>query len=107
MVCSPLPLANGSEARIFAGAVRRPSIDTPLARRSRPVVRHALHARLVDLLDLVARMRQARGQLAVVGEHQQPFRVVVEPPDRIDVLLHGLMRSITVGRPSGSLRVVM
>jgi hypothetical protein len=34
IVCSPLSLTIGSDARSFAGEVRRPSIVTPRARRS-------------------------------------------------------------------------
>jgi hypothetical protein len=54
----------------------------------RMIVRHPADARVVDLVDFVPRMRQAVRQLAIVGEQQQPFRVVVEAPDRIDVFLH-------------------
>ena len=38
--------------------------------------------------DLIARMQQAGGQLAVIGQQQQPGRVIVEPTDRKDALAH-------------------
>ncbi len=41
---------------------------------------HVVHAR-----DAVARMRETRGEIAVVGEQEQTFGVEVEPPDRIYV----------------------
>jgi hypothetical protein len=40
-----------------------------------------LHPRPVHTLDLVARMHQAVGELARVGEKQQPGGIEVEPPD--------------------------
>ncbi len=71
-----------------AGSVRRPSIVTPL-RQPLDIVRvgHAEHVHFVD-----ARARRGsgwvsvRGELAVVGQQQQPFGIEVEPADRIDVL---------------------
>ena len=45
-------------------------------------------ARLVGALDAVPRMRELRGEVAVVGEQQQALGVVVEPADRVDVLAH-------------------
>ena len=64
-------------------------MTTP-AREPVEIVRvgHAEHARLVDARDAVARMRQPRREVAVVGQQQQAFGVEVEPPDRIDVLAH-------------------
>ena len=38
---------------------------------------HSPHPRLVDPLETVTRMGQARGQIAVVGQQQQPIAVVV------------------------------
>jgi hypothetical protein len=49
---------------------------------------HARDARFVGARDTVARMRESRRQLAIVGQQQQAFRVVVEASDRIDVLAH-------------------
>jgi hypothetical protein len=52
-----------------------------------PLAQCIRHRRLVEqcailLFDLVAGMRQALCQLAVVGQQQQPLAVVVEPADR-------------------------
>ena len=52
------------------------------------VVWHAEDAGFVDARDAVAGMRQLRGEIAVVGQQQQPLGVVVEPSDRIDVVAH-------------------
>ena len=72
-----------------AGAVRRPSITTPAREPIEIVlVGHAEDARLVDARDAVARMRQPRREVAVVGQQQQAFGVEVEPSDRVDVLAH-------------------
>ena len=49
-------------------------------------VGHAQHLRLVYALDLMPGMRQRGGEVAVVGENQQPFGIEVEPSDGIHVL---------------------
>jgi hypothetical protein len=36
----------------------------------------------------MARMRQPRGEIAVVGEQQQALGVVVQPSDRIHIFPH-------------------
>ena len=64
-----------------------PTIDPA---EHRLVVRYAGDMRLVGPVDLVPRMRQLRGKVAVVGEQQQPLRVVVETSNRVDVFLHRL-----------------
>ena len=46
----------------------------------------ASQARVVLPFDLVLRMEQLLGEGTVVGEQEQPFRVVVQPPHRVDVL---------------------
>ena len=56
----------------------------------RAVVRRSRHIRLVGPFHLMARVSQPRGQVAVVGEEQQPFTVVIQPADWIDVLTHTL-----------------
>ena len=57
----------------------------PVAQRGRaPRPRLALDLGFVDLLDLVARVRQPVRELAVVGEQQRAGRVGVEPADRDD-----------------------
>src|SRR5205085_2725082 len=48
------------------------------------VRRFALDVGHVDLLDLVARVREAVSELAVVGQQQRAGRVGVEPSDRDD-----------------------
>jgi hypothetical protein len=50
--------------------------------------RDAAHAHVVLAFHFVARMHEPFGQLAVVGEQQQAFGVVVETSDGVDVLLH-------------------
>jgi len=46
------------------------------------------HAGLVRAIDFMARMRQRCGEVAIVGQQEQTLGVVIEPADRIDVLLH-------------------
>ena len=58
----------------------------------------ALDPDLVDLGHAVARVGQPEGQLAVVGEEQGPFRVEVEPPDRIDAGRE-VLEQVQHGRP--------
>ena len=85
-VAAAVPL---QQHRPSAGSVRRPSSGMPFrSRSSASLVRHAGDARLVRALDAVPRVRQPRGEVAVVGQQQQALGVVVEPPDRIDVLAH-------------------
>ena len=64
------------------------SVDDDAARQAPQivVVGHPEHARFVHARDAVARVRQAGGQVAVVGQQQQPFGIEVEPSDGIDVL---------------------
>jgi hypothetical protein len=45
----------------------------------------AAHPGAIDLRHLVPRVHQPRRQLAVVGEQQQPFGVVVEAADRVEI----------------------
>ena len=72
------------------GRRRAAAVDHDAAREPVEIVRvgHAEDARLVDARDAVARMGEPRRQVAVVGQQQQPFGVVVEPADRVDVLAH-------------------
>ncbi len=44
--------------------------------------RDSLHMAQIKLGDTISRMRHAIGQLAVVGDEQQAFRLFVEPADR-------------------------
>jgi hypothetical protein len=46
----------------------------------------ALDHRPVGLVDLEARVRQPVGEVAVVGQQDQPRRIGVEPPHRIEPL---------------------
>ena len=71
--------------RTRAGAVSPSSSRTPVAQRSqrRLANRPAADARPVGLGHLVARMGQQVGELAVVGQQDQPAAVGVQAPDRI------------------------
>jgi len=55
------------------------------------------HACFVNPDDLMARVRQSRGQVAVVCENQQTFGVEVQTADWIDVFTH--VDEIDDGRP--------
>ena len=71
-------------------------------------VRHAAHPDFVLARDAVPRMRQARREIAVARQKQQPLRIEVEPADRIDVAVHAALREQVDHRrpmladPSGS-----
>ena len=49
---------------------------------------HAADAHLVLAGHAVSRMRQARGQFTVARQQEQPFRIVVEAANGIDVAVH-------------------
>jgi hypothetical protein len=59
---------------------------TPAQAIERRLVGHAADAHVVFPFHLVTRVEQALGQRTVVGQQQQSLGVVVEPPNRIDVL---------------------
>ena len=60
------------------------SFEQRAPRELRPVgiVRDALHLGQILAQHAVTRVRHAQGELAVVGEDNEPFRVVVQTPDR-------------------------
>jgi hypothetical protein len=72
-----------------AGGRRAPSFERDPARQPIEIVRvgNSLHPHLVLALDAVTWVRQVCCQLAVAGEQEQSLGVVIEPPDRVDVLL--------------------
>ena len=78
----------GPGAMCTSAAVSAAAVDRHAASQAIEIVGvgHAQHLGLVHARDTVARMRQARGEVAVVGQDQQPFGIEVEPADRIDVL---------------------
>ena len=83
-VASSLPrLQHLHESRL-----RAPAFDADALGESGNVVcvGHAQHARFIDTRDGVPRMREARGQFAVVGQDQQPLGVEVETADGVDVV---------------------
>src|SRR5439155_20608958 len=55
-------------------------------------VGNAENAYVVDTGNAVTRMREPGGEVAVVGQQQQPFRIEVEAADRIDVLVHAVQQ---------------
>jgi hypothetical protein len=72
----------------------------------KPLIGAAGHERPISLLHTVARMRQAIGQLTVVGQDHQPGTVLVEPADRVDPFRNfrkqidhpGAARRVVIGR---------
>ncbi len=99
-----------TRSTLHLGRKRAPAFERDAAAQPLeiPLVGHALDQRLVRALQLVARMRHALGELAVVGEDDQALGLEVEPPDRIEVPVDaGLrQRSTTVVRRCGSDRVL-
>jgi excinuclease ABC subunit C len=65
------------------------------------LIGHAENLHLVFALDLVTGMRQAGREITVARQQQQPFRLVVEPPNRIYVVAYSTFRQqVDDGRPS-------
>src|SRR6266511_3096630 len=70
--------------------------------------RSASQSHPVGPVDAIAGMREPVGELAVVGEQDEPSRVGIQPPDRIEPLprVHQLddraPGSTVAGRPSAS-----
>ena len=80
----------GPSRRTRAGAVRPSSSSTPSrSARSARSDRAALDARAIGPRHLEARVGQRVGEVAVVGEQDQPGRVGVQPPDRVQALGRG------------------
>ena len=104
----PLPIVRPPVQRDHVGTLRAAAVERNASTQlfERVVTRHARDAGFVGALDLVPRMRERCREVAVVGEQQQPFGVVIETANRVDVLAHAFQRSITVRRRCGSDRVV-
>ncbi len=66
-------------------AVERDAVAQP---PQRGLIGHARDGGSIGALDAVSRMGELGGQVAVVGQQQQAFGVVVQPADRVDVLVH-------------------
>ena len=89
----------GPSRRALAGAVRPSSSSTPaLERGERGGGRVALDLGDVDLVDLVAGVGEAVGELAVVRQQERAGRVGVEPADRDDAA--GMADEPDDGRPA-------
>src|SRR5262249_47875329 len=72
------PGAEESHAGRDSGAVGQ--LDTATPAREVAGAHPPFHLRLVHARDLVARMEEAIGEIAVVGEEEKAFHVVVETP---------------------------
>ena len=80
-----LAAADGAEiGRSAQAAVSQTHAVFQFGQHARPT--RAGQLGMVGPGDLIARMQQAGGQLAVIGQQQQPGRVIVEPTDRKDAL---------------------
>jgi hypothetical protein len=81
-------LLNSADAH--AGRHRPAAVDDDAARQASKVAGVGLtqQAGIIDALEFVPRMADALGKIAIIREQQQPFRVVVEPADRIEVAFH-------------------
>ena len=60
------------------------------------------HLHQIRLLDAEARVHQLERQVAVVGQEQQAFAVLVEPADGVDALRH-MRHEIDGARPAGGI----
>ena len=50
--------------------------------------RHAVYLHVVFLLHAIAGVSQAEGEIAVVGEQQQTFTAIIQPPNGVDALFY-------------------
>jgi hypothetical protein len=84
------PRAQAAFQHAYHGRCRALALDAHAAAHPVQAVLggFAAHAGVVFPFHLVAGMQQAFGEGPVVGEQQQPFRVVVEAAHRVDVLPH-------------------
>src|SRR5690606_30359822 len=73
----PFGLGDRLDARGPGGPVAKR--DAAAKRRERGIARLALDLRVIDLLGLEARMREARLKRARVRQHEQALAVVIEP----------------------------
>lgn len=64
-------------------AVERDAAPQP---RQRVRIRHTRHVGLIGPLDAMTRVGEERRQIAIVGQDEQAFRVVVEPAHRVHIL---------------------
>ena len=76
-------------------------VDAVAQRGERGLGRRAFDLRPIDLRELVARVRDARLQRAVVGQQQQAFAVGVEPARGVDVRDLDVVRERALGRAPG------
>jgi len=78
-------LLNSADAH--ARRHRTAAVDDDAAREAGQVALVGLtqHASVIDALELVSRMAHALGEISIIREQQQAFRVVVEPADRIEI----------------------
>ena len=63
-------------------------------------IRNAANLDVILAFDLVARMREMRGELAVTRQQQEALGIEVEPPDRVDVFVNtAFLQEVYDGRP--------
>ena len=73
--------------QLDAGGAGLPAIDLErFGERQLRAGRIVADPEQIDLFDLLLRVHQAVGQLAVVRQEQQPLGVEVEPPNGVDAL---------------------
>src|SRR4030042_2686756 len=78
-------------------------MDAPLQPAEGVVIWLTLNFRQIDFLDSETGVGQAKSQLAVVGQDQQPFSRQVEPPDWEDPAERGREKSPDGRTPEGIL----
>jgi len=101
LACAPLVQDDRQERLVLAraepllherhvGRRRPPAFDhhAPAQPPDGILIGDAPHAYVVFALDLVPRVHQPLGELAVVRQEQQPLGVVVQAPDGVDVRAH-------------------
>ena len=98
----PVPCGSSPERKIVARTARASPSSSTTPWRScsscgSPIV-GAVHERVVLLFDPEPRVRESKGQLAIVGEQHQPLGIDIEPPDGIDALR--IRHELDHGRPA-------
>jgi hypothetical protein len=80
---APLGFEQGHDGRLRSSAIEWYPVPQT---REGTAIGATSHACFVSPFDTVAGMREPRRQIAVIGQEQQPFGVVVEATDRVHVL---------------------
>jgi hypothetical protein len=100
-----VPIAAALVREQHVGRQRAASVERDASAKAieRLVIGHSGDVRFVSARDLMARMRQPRREISIVGEQQKPLRIVVQSSDRIHVFAYA-MKQVDNGPPTLRIR---